>query len=86
MEKGNFEKNKIEEAKVTYRAGLEEIKDSPSALLNTYIAHEYINTDLLDERYSRIGDVTYEDVVEFAKKVHIDTVYLLEGAEEDAEN
>lgn len=84
MEKGNFEKNKIEEAKVTYRAGLEEIKDSPSALLNTYIAHEYINTDLLDERYSKIGDVTYEDVVEFAKKVHIDTVYLLEGAEEDA--
>lgn len=86
MFKGNFEQNKIEEAKVTYKAGLEEIKDSPATLLGTYVAHEYMDVDFLDERCQKIEQVTYDDVVNFAKKVHIDTVYLLEGSDENAED
>ena len=86
MFKGDFEQNKIEEAKVTYKAGLEEIKDSPATLLGTYVAHEYMDVDFLDERCQKIEQVTYDDVVNFAKKVHIDTVYLLEGSDENAED
>lgn len=79
MTKGNFDEKKIEEAKITYIAGIKEIKDSPSAILATYISHEYMETDLLEEREEKIKEVTYEQVIAFAKKIHIDTVYVLEG-------
>lgn len=81
--KGNFSDNKIEEAKVTFASSLKEIKDSPRAILNTYISHEYMDTDFLEEREEKIQEVTKEDVVKFAKKVHIDTIYVLEGGEEN---
>lgn len=81
--KGNFPDNKIEEAKVTFVSSLKEIKDSPRAILNTYISHEYMDTDFLEEREEKIQEVTKEDVIKFAKKVHIDTIYVLEGGEEN---
>ena len=65
---------------------MEEIKDSPATLLGTYVAHEYMDVDFLEERCQKIEQVTYDDVVNFAKKVHIDTVYLLEGSDENAED
>ena len=83
MVKGKFEEEKIDEAKITYLNSLKEINDSPRSILSTFIAHEYMDTDLIDEREEKIKRVTYEDVVTFAKKVHIDTVYVLEGGEED---
>lgn len=83
MAKGNFEEERIQEAKITYLNSLKEINDSPRSILSTYIAHEYMDTDLIDEREEKIMSVTYEDVLKFAKKVHIDTVYVLEGGEED---
>ena len=45
-----------------------------------------MDVDFLDERCQKIEQVTYDDVVNFAKKVHIDTVYLLEGSDETAED
>ena len=86
MAKGNFDEEKLEEAKVTYLAGLKELKDSPESIVNTYIAHEYMDADLLEERAEKIKQVTFDMVLNFAKKVHIDTVYILEGGEEDEEN
>lgn len=81
--KGNFPDNKIEEAKVTFASSLKEIKDSPRAILNTYISHEYMDADFLEEREEKIQEVTKEDVIKFAKKVHIDTIYVLEGGEDN---
>lgn len=83
MAKGNFEDEKIEEAKVTFASSLKEMKDSPRAILSSYISHEYMDTDFLEEREEKIKEVTKEEVVTFAKKVHIDTIYVLEGGEED---
>lgn len=83
LAKGNFEEEKIEEAKVTFASSLKEMKDSPRAILNSYISHEYMDADFLEEREEKIKEVTKEQVVAFAKKVHIDTIYVLEGGEED---
>ena len=82
MAKGNFELEKVEEAKITYLNSLKEIYDSPRSIVSTFVSHEYMDTDLIDEREEKINSVTYEDILEFAKKVHIDTVYVLEGGEE----
>lgn len=79
MTKGNFSEEDINEAKTTYMNALEEIMDSPASIVRTFESHEYIGLDLIDERKSNIKNVAFEDVVNLAKKVHIDTIYVLEG-------
>lgn len=83
MASGNFEEEKIEEAKITYLNSFKELKDSPSSILNTYISHEYLGADVIDEREKEIVKVTREMIINFAKKIHVDTVYVLEGSGKD---
>lgn len=83
MSLGKFEEEKIEEAIITYLNSFKELKDSPSSILNTYISHEYFDADLMEEREKNIKKVTKEMVINFAKKVHVDTVYVLEGKKKD---
>lgn len=83
MQLGKFSEEKIEEAKITFLNSIKELKDSPGNILGTYISHEYLNTDLIDERVDKIAKVTREMIINFAKKVHVDTVYVLEGSDSD---
>lgn len=79
MALGNFSEEKIDEAIITYLNSFKGIKDSPSGILDTYISHEYLGIDLIEERENNIKKVTKDMVVNFAKKVHVDTIYVLEG-------
>ena len=83
MANGNFEDEKIDEAIITYLNSFKELKDSPSSLLGTYISHEYLDADVIEVREQEIKKVTKDMVVKFARKVHVDTVYVLEGSDED---
>jgi len=83
MAQGKFEAEKIDEAKITYLNSFKELKDSPSRILGTYVSHEYLNSDLIDEREEKIKQVTKDMIIEFAKKLHVDTVYVLEGSDDD---
>lgn len=83
MASGNFEDEKIGEAIITYLNSFKELKDSPGSLLGTYISHEYLDVDTIEEREKEIKKVTKDMVVKFARKVHVDTVYVLEGSGED---
>lgn len=83
MASGHFDEEKVAEAIITYLNSFKEIKDSPNGVLNTYVSHEYLGIDLIDEREKQIKKVTKDMVVKFARKVHVDTVYVLEGSDED---
>lgn len=83
MTLGKFDDKYIENGKTTYLNACKELSDSPSSLLGMYISNEYLGTDLLEEREKQILKVTKNDVVEFAKKVYLDTVFLLEGNDKD---
>lgn len=83
IQSGKFEDEKLEEAKITYLNSFKEIKDSPASILGTYVSHEYLGTDLIEEREIQINKVTKNMVIEFAKKLHVDTVYVLEGSDSD---
>lgn len=83
MALGKFEEEKITEAVITYLNSFKELKDSPSSILNTYISHEYFGADLIEEREINIKKVTKDMVINFAKKLHVDTVYVLEGKKKD---
>lgn len=83
MQQGKFDEKYIENGKITYLNACQELCDSPNSLLNLYISNEYLGTDLLEKRKQEIQKVTKNDIVRFASKVNLDTVYLLEGIDQD---
>lgn len=79
MKKGKFTNEDIIKAKITYVNSLKELEDNPQSLLSLYAGIEYLNSDDLDTRFMKINKVTAKDVVKLASKIHLDTIYLLEG-------
>lgn len=79
INKGDFEDNDIESAKIIGINALKEIEDYQASIIKIFESHEYLNFDLLDERSLSINNVTKQDVINLSKKIHLDTIYLLEG-------
>lgn len=79
MEKGEFSEEDIEKAKTVYTTSVLSMMDSPSSIISLYETKEYFNWDLIDKRMKEIKKVTKEQIIAVAKKVKLDTIYLLEG-------
>ena len=79
MKKGKFTKEDIIKSKVTYVNSLKELEDNPQSIIGLYAGIEYLKSDDLDKRLTKINKVTKKDVVKLAYKIHLDTIYLLEG-------
>lgn len=86
MEKGKFTDEDIDIVKENYISLLKEIEDNENAIIETYLAKDLLNLGDIDERKKEIMKVTKEDIIEVAKKVKIDTIFLLEGVLEDENN
>ena len=86
MSKGNFTKEDIEKAKETYQTAIEEITESQSEIIESYYMMELLGVDDIETKVKKMKEVTKKEIVAVAKKIKIDTVYLLEGRMEDAEN
>ena len=85
MRRGKFSDDDIIKAKITYINSLKELEDSADNLLSLYTGIEYLNSDTLIDRFKKINKVTHEDVVKLAGKIHLDTIYLLEGDIDESE-
>ena len=85
MRKGKFEDEDIIKAKITYINSLKELEDSQDSLISLYAGIEYLGSDNLDNRLKKINKVTKENVIKLASKIHLDTVYLLEGEDNEEE-
>ncbi len=87
MKKGNFTEEDIDKAKKTYQNAIQEIMDSPQAIIESYVSMNLSDIEPLEERKEKITEVTKEDIVKLATKIKIDTIYLLKGKEvPDEEN
>jgi len=86
MEKGNFTDDDLNIVKENYISLLKEIEDNENAIIETYLAKDLLNLGDIEERKKEIMKVTKEDIVQVAKKVKIDTIFLLEGVLEDEIN
>ena len=75
----------IIKAKVTYVNSLKELEDSPDSILGLYSGIEYLKSDDIASRLSKMNRVTATDVVKLASKVHLDTIYMLEGESNEEE-
>jgi len=86
IEKGNITDEELEKAKQTYITLIDEIYDSPEAIIESFIASDLLGIETLEERKEIIKTITKEEIINVSKKIHIDTIYLLEGVNEDGEN
>ena len=81
IKRGDFDTEEIEKGKITFINSCKEIYDYPLDLLNVYVSHEYINNDLLETKIKEIEKVNKTMIVDLAKKIKINTIFLLEGGE-----
>ena len=85
MKKGKFDDSKIENAKVTYINGLQELEDNQDSIISLYEGIEYLDSDSIENRIKNIKKVTHDDIVRVANMVHLNVIYLLEGILENEE-
>jgi len=52
---------------------------NPDSIISLYAGIEYLGSDDIKTRIERMNKVTKEDVMKLATKIHLDTIYLLEG-------
>lgn len=79
MARGEFTMDDVKAGINTYKSTIMEVLDSPSSILNSYVSCEYLGYDFLPDRLKNIDLVTKEMIQGVAKKVCMDTVFLLEG-------
>ena len=79
MERGKFDEQDVQNYIQLYYYSLDEVYDSPNSLIQMYGSHVRRHTDMIDERKENIQRVTKDMVVKLARKIHLDTVYLLKG-------
>jgi len=82
--RGNFSDEDIIKAKVTYINSIKELEDNPESILSMYIGMEYLGSDDIPTRIAKINQVTRANIISIASKIHLDTIYLLEGGDDSA--
>lgn len=80
--KGNFSDEELEHAKELYQTAIDEIGESQAEIISSYYMIELLGVDDLETKSKKMKKVLKKEIVKVAKKVKIDTVYMLEGVEE----
>jgi len=85
MKKGKFSEEDITSVKEEYLNALESLEEDEGKMISEVMSSEILELDDIKTRISTIRKVKKSDIVKAFKKVHMDTVFLLEGVldEED---
>ena len=79
ISQGKFNESEIEAGIITYKNTFKEVEDSAFSILNAYTSCEYLGYDPIEKRIKEIEKVKKEDIIKVSKKIHVDTIFLLEG-------
>lgn len=77
---GDFNNGLIKQAQDSYINICKASLDSDIAIINDYQNKVYFKYDLVDKQMKRIKLVTKEDVIKMSHKIHLDTIFFLEGS------
>ncbi len=86
MEEGNFTEDELENAKKTVISSIKMSEDSLGGIINNYLFNDLDNLPLYEERIKEFKSITKEEVIELARKVKLNIVYLLGGENDERDN
>lgn len=79
MVNGNFTNEEVENAKKFLVSNIKASSDSYNGILDNYVFHTNLDAPLLKERAKMSLKPTKEDVIKVAKKLKLNTIYMLKG-------
>jgi len=79
IQKGKFTESDINIAKQFYNTSLESIEENEFYIINEYLFEEILGIDPIRTRKYKMEIVKKQEIVKAAKKITMDTVFLLEG-------
>ena len=77
MEKGIISAKELESAKLLISSSLEMAFDNASTLVNNYVFEVIDKLPLIEKRIKDVKSVTKDEIMKVAKKVKLNTIYLL---------
>ena len=77
IENGNFTSSHLENCKTLIKSILKESFDFQNTITEYYFGLSYLKLDNIEHQIENIDKVTKEDIIEFSKKVKIDSIYFL---------
>lgn len=79
MINGDFTDEELDNAKKAVISSIKMSEDTNGGIINNYLFNELDNLPLYDERVKEFKKISKKDVIEVAKKVRLNTIYLLSG-------
>ncbi|WP_416150889.1 EF-P 5-aminopentanol modification-associated protein YfmF [Salipaludibacillus sp. HK11] len=80
MKQGNFTEEDIEQTKAVYKNQVLETMDVPRGRIELEYHNQITSKPTpVNEWLQRIDNVTYDDILNVAKKIQLDTIYFLKG-------
>ena len=79
MKKGKFTDKDLIVAKEFFNAAASQIEESEHRMIHEILMEEILKLEPLKNRLDKINKVTKADIVKVCKKINMDTVFLLEG-------
>lgn len=79
MEAGDFSDEELENAKKAVISSIKMSEDTNGGIINNYLFNNLDNLPLYDERVKEFKTITKEEIMDLAKKIKLNTIYLLSG-------
>ncbi len=86
IKRGLFTIDEMENAKHIAISAIKSAEDSAFNIISSYLSKELINGDDVEVKIKKILLITKDEIIKLAKKVKIDTVFLLEGEKINGED
>ena len=86
LEAGKIDDDRVEKAKEYYTSAIDDIIESPFQIIESYYMIELLGVDDIETKRKKMLKVTKDEIIAVAKKVKMNTVYILEGSDDNGEN
>ena len=83
---GKIEDDMIDKAKEYYTSAIDDIIESPFQIIESYYMIELLGVDDIETKRKKMLKVTKDEIIALAKKVKINTIYILEGDDNNGNN
>lgn len=79
IQKGKITEQDLKMAKEYFATAIDSLLENQGGIMNHYYMMDLLKTDDIETRLKKMNEVKLSDVIKVSKKIKIDTVYCLEG-------